>query len=206
MDGKLTIYLDCDDTILHSSEMVIRILNKRYGTNKTISDLTDWKYRSIIPGVTQEEILDIYDSEEFWNGVELNPEFLKVFEKLKNSFKWVVLSRGKYRNIKLKTEYIQRHLGIPVIGLLILSSEDSDLSKKDTDMSDGIQIDDNMNCIEGSNAQVKILIQQGRQFTWNQPNPNEDNLYTANDWKEVGEMLEFFLQFPSLARSCYEEE
>ena len=71
-----TIYLDCDDTILYSSEMVIRILNQRYGENKTISDLTDWFYQSIVPGVSQQEILGIYDSEEFWNEVELKRSLL----------------------------------------------------------------------------------------------------------------------------------
>lgn len=203
--NPITIYLDCDDTILYSSETVIRILNQRYGENKTISDLSDWFYRSIVPGISQEEILGIYDSEEFWNEVELNPEFLEVFKKLKNNFNWVILSRGKEQNIKLKTKFIEKHLGIPVFGLAIESSSDSCTSKKKVDMSDSIQIDDNMGCIEGTNAAIKILLQH-RNLSWNQPEPHEDNLYIAHDWKEIGEALEFFLRCPSMVKKCYGED
>lgn len=199
------IYLDCDDTILYSSEAVIRILNSRYGINKTIEDLTDWHYQSIVPEVTQREVLEIYDSEEFWNEVKFNEEFLKVFKKFKDDFDWIVLTRGKETNIRLKTAFINKSLGIPVHGLLINDSGDSCMSKKEVDMHKSVQIDDNMGCLEGTNAGMKILLRHGRNLSWNQPKPNEDNLYVVDSWKEIGEVLDFIKKAPSVVEECYGE-
>lgn len=195
--SKPTIYVDCDDTILSSSKTVIRILNQRYGLNKTIDDMTDWFYRSIAPRVTQEEIMEIYESDEFWNDAELDEGFLKVFDKLKNDFHWVVLSRGTEENLKRKKTFIEQKLHIPLIGLLSNSSEENCSTKK-MDMSGCIQIDDHMGCLHKSSASVKVLFQNGRRFRWNQPEPNEDNLYAAMTWKEIGELLEFFHRNPDM--------
>ena len=131
---------------------------------------------------------------------------MEVFKKLKNCFNWVIISRGKEENIRLKTKFIGQHLGIPVRGLPIKNSTDSCTSKKEVDMYRGIQIDDNMGCLKGSNASIKILLQHGRNLPWNQPSPHEDNLYIARDWKEIGEALEFFLRCPSMVEKCYGED
>ena len=50
------ILIDIDDTLLKSSEEIIRQLNKKNGTTKTIYDMTDYAYRSIDPNITNEEI------------------------------------------------------------------------------------------------------------------------------------------------------
>lgn len=210
MINKATIYLDCDDTILRSSETVINILNKRYKTNKTINDLTDWHYRSIVPFVGQEEILDIYDSEEFWNEVKLNEEFVKVFNLLKNDFKWIIVSKGKSKNLELKEKFINENLNnkegaIPLIGLKILNSS-SDFNKASVDMKNGIQIDDKMESLLGTNAACRIILQNGRVTNWNKIEANEDNLYQVHNWNDIKEILIFFKDHPEMIRRCYPDE
>lgn len=204
MNCKPIIYVDCDDTILNSSKTVIRILNQRYGANKTMSDLNDWSYQSIVPGVTQNEILGIYESDEFWKDVQLNTEFLKVFHTLKDKFCWKILSRGTKKNLEQKKLFVDKYLHIPFIGLPITSSKQS-CATKEFDMVGCIQIDDHMGCLQGSSASVKLLLQNGRLQSWNQPEPNEDNLYTALSWDEIETMLEFFSKFPHTIESCYGE-
>ena len=63
--SKLKLYLDCDDTITNSSETVVKIICKRHGINKTIKDLKDFEYKSIYKNITTEEVIDIYESDEF---------------------------------------------------------------------------------------------------------------------------------------------
>ena len=46
---KQKIYIDIDDVLINTSEVVIELLNLTYDLNppKTIYDLKDWEYRSI---------------------------------------------------------------------------------------------------------------------------------------------------------------
>lgn len=193
MNNLITVYLDCDDTILYSSEAVIRILNKRYGTNKTIEDLKDWSYRSIVPQVTKQEILDIYESKDFWKEAKFNKEFLRIYKKLKKKFNWKIVSRGTKGNLVRKQKILERKLGrkVEYENLEIVHSDQSCLPKSHINMKSGIQVDDNMQCLMGSSAAIKVLFQD-RSFTWNQPEPQEDNLYVVHNWKELGELLTFF--------------
>lgn len=200
---RLTIYLDCDDTILYSSEAVIRILNKKYGTNKTIDDLKDWNYRSIVPQVTKQEILDIYESKEFWKEAEFNKDFLKTYKKLKKSFIWKIVSRGTKGNLAYKKKFLKRKIGkLEFEDLEIVHSDQSNLPKSHIDMSGGIQIDDNMDCLKGSSAAIRVLFQD-RSFIWNQPEPHEDNLYVVHSWKELNDLLVFFNEHREFVMRLY---
>ena len=204
MKDKINIYVDCDDTILHSSETVIDILNKRYRTNKTINDLKDWNYRSIVSTITQDEILDIYCSDEFWDNVKNNEKFLAVYNKLKDKVNWVVVSKGNYANLLKKQEYLDKHFdNIYFYGLLINGA--NDFNKSYIDMSDGIQIDDNINCLLSTNSSLKIIIRNYRDVYWNRIPAHVDNLYSVDDWKQIDSILDFMLENREFVVSCYIE-
>ena len=65
----MTIYLDFDNTIVESNKRIIDMLNKKYGTSKTEDDLFDYNYNSIYP-ISEKEKLQMFESEEFYNGLE----------------------------------------------------------------------------------------------------------------------------------------
>lgn len=201
---KLTIYLDCDDTILYSSEAVIRILNKRYGLSKTIDDLKDWGYRSIVPTITQEEIAEIYGSKEFWREACFNREFLKVYKRLRKQFNWVIVSRGTPENLAYKQKMLKRKMGgrTEFDCMLIVPGDKTNGSKGDIDMTGGIQIDDAMGCLEGTTAAIRILF-RAKEGYWNRPTPDEDNLYVVHNWQEIGEMLAFFNEHREFVKREY---
>ena len=76
---KIKLFIDADDTILESSKAFIDIVNRQDNINppKTYEELRDWKYRSLFPYMTNERIIEIYDSEEFFNIVkDLTSSFL----------------------------------------------------------------------------------------------------------------------------------
>ena len=68
---KIKVYIDADDTILDSSVAIIDILNKKNNTNKTIHNLRDWNYRDIDGTMNGDKILELYESEEFFNTVKV---------------------------------------------------------------------------------------------------------------------------------------
>lgn len=205
MENKLNIYVDCDDTILHSSEVVIDILNKRHNTTKSIDNLKDWNYRSIIPTITQDEILEIYCSDEFWDNVRVNEEFLEVYDKLKDEVNWVVVSKGNYANLLKKQAYLEKHLkGINFYGLLIDGV--NDFNKSCIDMSDGIQIDDNIDCLLSTNSPFKVIIRNNRSVYWNKVPSHVDNLYAVDNWKQLDSVLGFVLKNKDFVSYCYTEQ
>lgn len=53
---KQTIYWDVDDVLLNSSQAIIDIINKKYGTSKNLSNLKDWTYRSILRDMNKEKV------------------------------------------------------------------------------------------------------------------------------------------------------
>ncbi len=196
----MRIFLDCDDTIMNSSECIIDLLNKKNGTNKTIRDLKDFHYRSIDKTLTDEDVIKLFESDEFWSSVDYNGDFLDAKDFIDSNFDVEVVSCGTELNLKKKKEKLKL-LGYKFTGILI--KNDSNLCKKCINMQDGIQIDDNMKSIENTNASIKILFQNNNDFTWNKPKSNIDNLYVVQTWKEIFQILEFLKKNPDFVERGY---
>ena len=198
--NDVKIFLDCDDTIMNSSECIIDLLNKKNGTNKTIRDLKDFHYRSIDKMLTDEDVIRLFESDEFWDSVDYNNGFLEIKDFIDSNFDVEVVSCGTELNLKKKKEKL-KPLGYKFTGILI--KDDSNLCKKCIDMQNGIQIDDNMSSMSNTNAAIKILFQNNSDFTWNRPKPNADNLYVVQTWKQIFQILEFFKKYPDFVERGY---
>ena len=198
-NNKITLYLDADDTILLSSEAVIKILNKKYNINppKTIDNMKDWGYHSIYKHITTKEVEDIYESDDFFNMVEFDPLFLDFYNKNKNKINVVIVTKGTELNVTKKEKYIKSILGedIEYIGMTFKYDVDGkrikDYSKTNINMKHGIQIDDRTDALVNTNANVKILINNDRVRTWNQHYENINNLYVARNWDEISKIVLF---------------
>ena len=55
---KRKVVFDFDDTLVKSSEEIIRQINNKYNLNKTIDDLTDWNYSSIYKELKETEVIN----------------------------------------------------------------------------------------------------------------------------------------------------
>lgn len=190
----IKLFLDCDDTIINSSECIVELLNKKNGTCKTIRDLKDFNYRSIDKSLTDNAVVKIFESDEFWNSVKYNQFFIKIRDFIDTSFDVEIVSCGTALNLEKKQNYL-KDLGYKFNGILI--NEEMNLCKKSIDMLGGIQIDDNMSSMENTNASIKILFQNNNDFTWNKPKSNIDNLYVVQTWEEIFQILEFLKKNPN---------
>lgn len=201
MEQKIKLFIDADDTILESSKTVINILNKRFNISppKTYDDIRDWGYRSIYHWCTNEIINEIYDSEEFFEQVKIHQDLMKFYNMYRNDFEWYIVTKGHYENIKKKKEYFSKYLPLAtVIGCQFKSLESEEYDKSHIDMDYGIQIDDRTDCLTGTNANIKILFKNNKDFYWNQTNKTKETFYKANTWKEIAEILEFALKNPEM--------
>ena len=194
---KIKLFIDADDTILESSKAFIDIVNQQDNINppKTYEELRDWKYRSLFPYMTNERIFEIYDSEEFFNIVKVNLDFENFYLKHENDFEWNIVTKGHKSNIEHKQKYFKKHLPkAKVIGCRFNSIEGQSFDKSHIDMDYGIQIDNRTDCLIGSNANIKILFKNNRNFYWNRTDTTSEPLYIMNSWKEIIETLEFALK------------
>lgn len=194
---KIKLFVDADDTILESSKAFIDIVNRQDNINppKTYEELRDWKYQSLFPYMTNERIVKIYDSEEFFNIVKINQDFESFYLKHENDFEWNVVTKGYKSNIEHKQRYFKKHLPkAKVVGCRFDSKEEQNFDKSHINMDYGIQIDDRTDCLIGSNANIKILFKNNRDFYWNRTDMSNEPLYIMNSWKEIIETLEFALK------------
>lgn len=184
------IFLDFDNTLVESDKRIIEILNKRYNLNKTENDLTDCYYTSIYNKVTEEEIEDIFASEEFFDGLEFKPFAYDMFNKYKDKYEIVITTKGSWYNLELKESWIRNHLDSEV-SFLGLSGDAHD--KSSVNMKNGIQIDDNSNCLR-TNAGIKILYKDNHNYPWQRKYINK-NILLVDSWEQIDEILEFYSKY-----------
>lgn len=192
--SKLRLFLDADDVLLHSTKAVVDILNKRnINLNAKPEDVVEWNYTSICPSMTAEEVLKIYESKEFWETVRMDTTALELLLQLHKDIEICVVSKGTDKNLKEKKKFLQTYLlHFDFIGLS-LSKDETCFDKSCVDMSGlSIQVDDRTDCLLGTNATLKILLRNGTDKPWNRYTGGETNLYIANNWNEVADIIRFY--------------
>lgn len=185
-----TIYLDFDNTLVESNKRIIEILNKRYHLNKSENDLSDYYYNSICSKVTKNEIDAIFDSKEFFDGLEFKPFALEIFNKYKDKYEIVITTKGTVDNLELKEQWLRDKLG-KEISFLGLSGNPHD--KSSVNMKNGIQIDDNSSCLR-TNASVRILYRDGHSYPWQKGFTN-NNILLVDNWQQIDEILNFYSKY-----------
>lgn len=194
---KLKIYFDADDVLLQSTSTVLEILNKKYNNlNASLEDVLNWNYTDICPWLTEKEVLDIYESPEFWDNVQINPSAIELVKNMSRKAELVIVSKGTKENLRSKEIFFQNMLPeCRFIGLRFGSSGQN-FSKSCVDMGGdnclSIQIDDRTDCLNGTNATLKILLKNGMEKPWNKYCGGEPNLYVANNWDDVKAIIEFY--------------
>lgn len=195
---KPTIVLDFDDTLVKSGEAVIKILNKKYGTNKTIYDSKDWNFRSVKRELGEEEINEIFGSKEFFEIIEWNNQALEFLKTFKSVYNYLICSKGTKQNLKRKEKFLEDNLRIiykidfEFIGLEFYES--SSLNKSAIDFSNCLFcIDDNTEALLSINTPYKFLIRNYIDTNWNQIPENSENVYVVNNFAEIIEICKYDL-------------
>lgn len=193
---KINVFIDVDDTIFQSSKTVINILNERYNLSpqKTINDLKNWNYQSIYDKITESEIMDIYDSDEFFDKVTPNPDFLSLYNELHEKINFIVVTKGRKTNLFKKENKVKKFFpNMQYIGIPFLMNEYENFNKSSVNMLYGVQIDDRIDCLN-TNASIKILIKNDLELPWNQYcAENIGNLYVASNFKDIKKILNFIV-------------
>lgn len=195
---KQKIVLDFDDTLVKSSEQIIRMLNQKYNLNKTIEDLTDWNYFSIYPHMTEAEVTSLYSAPQFFNEVEWNEGTKLFLINFNQDYEFIICSKGSQQNLYFKKLFLDKwfsELGIvdwQFIGLELKSDSDYNLDKSNIDFSDCLFcLDDNIDSLLSINTPKKILIKNYAEYPWNKTPINREDVYVINNFYELIEICNF---------------
>ena len=195
---KLKLFIDIDNTIYNSTKRVVDILNERYCKAIDYRNVKHYSFLDQFPEVPYQEIKDLFDLPTFYTNTNFY-EFLtltafmvltRLCDKNKASINFVTL--GTIKNLEYKRDWLNNACTAWEIEYNeYYGNTNSKNDKTFIDMSDGILIDDNAECLRKSNASIKILLKNNKDTSWNKVFPN-DEFYIANDWNDVYDMLTFF--------------
>lgn len=147
------VYLDVDETLTNSIKAVLTVLNKRYNTNYKAYQVTTWNFTNLFPDMTNEEIEEIFNSDDFFENLKFKPyakKWLKQQHELNNV---TLVTHGSQINLQKKKKWFEQQ-GFKNINFIGLPHE---INKGNIDMSDALFIDDCKSNLECSNAKYKVL-------------------------------------------------
>lgn len=189
METKLELFLDFDNTMVKSNKSIVEILNKRYFKSKNYKNCYKYNYTDLFPNVNSNEISSIYDSDEFFDILEITDGFIDMLNNIKNEYIISVVTIGTIKNLETKSKYIMTNDFKFIDKFYGINAKEMD--KTSVDMSNGILIDDNSECLRKSNAKIKILFRNGKDTEWNKVYPNEE-IYIVDTIEEIKEVLTFY--------------
>lgn len=194
------ILIDIDDTLLKSSEEIIRQLNNKNGTSKTINDLTDYKYRSIDENITQEEINQMYASDDFFANVAFNDGAIEFIIKYSKIFDIIFVSYGTSDNLLKKVNMLNNFVLYYNLDNIFFASFEIGKANKSDILLDNIYlaIDNHSEHLDELNAPKKILLKNFKETDWNKTPINNEYTYVANSFNDIDEMIEFDLKLKNM--------
>ena len=179
------IFIDFDNVIVNSTYVVTKILNKKYNKNVEWEDIRSYDFSDKFPETNKNEILEIFNSDEFFilakQSIYFNSK--KVIEKFSKDFDVFILTIGTPMNIKLKIDFLKENF--PFISkyiMILMDNVKMDKSIINMRKEDTI-IDDVYSNIESSSAGNRILFSYGGiQTEWNEYGKYME---LTNTWREI---------------------
>lgn len=193
MNNKIDLFLDFDDTICLTSKQFVKLANKKYKKEEDWNNINRWDFKDLYPEITNNDIDNIFSSEDFFVDLELCENCLDVINSIKNLVNIHIATIGTDKNLKNKMKWIKENLNVDFNFNGILDTGISD--KSSIDMSGAIFIDDRIDNLRSSNANIKILYKNYHNYSWQQIEPN-DNIYVVDSWEQIYSILDFISKNP----------
>ena len=70
----MNLYVDFDNTIVNSSEVIVKMLNEQFGENKDYRKLRKYDFKDLFPNCSYWDIEKYFESDKMFEQLELYPE------------------------------------------------------------------------------------------------------------------------------------
>jgi hypothetical protein len=182
------LFIDFDNTIANSSEVIVDMLNEHFGKNENFEKLRKYDFSDLFPECSYWDIEKFFNSDEMFERLKIFPNMIETVDAFKDFFDEIsIVTIGTKDNLENKKRFLkENNLELTFYGIENNGRSD----KSSVDMHNGVFIDDHIGCLHSSNAKIKILMKNVENGEWNKVEPNDD-IYVVNNWYEVYSIFDF---------------
>ena len=184
----MKLFIDFDNTIANSSEVIVDMLNEHFDKNETFEKLRKYDFSDLFPECSYWDIEKFFNSDEMFERLKIFPNMIETVDAFKDFFDEIsIVTIGTKDNLENKKRFLkENNLELTFYGIENNGRSD----KSSVDMHNGVFIDDHIGCLHSSNAKIKILMKNVENGEWNKVEPNDD-IYVVNNWYEVYSIFDF---------------
>lgn len=184
----MKLFIDFDNTIANSSEVIVDMLNEHFGKSENFEKLRKYDFSDLFPECSYWDIEKFFNSDEMFERLKIFPNMIETVDAFKDFFDEIsIVTIGTKDNLENKKRFLkENNLELTFYGIENNGRSD----KSSVDMHNGVFIDDHIGCLHSSNAKIKILMKNVENGEWNKVEPN-DNIYVVNNWYEVYSIFDF---------------
>ena len=194
MLNRTNLYIDFDDVIATTSKNFVEYTSSLFDVEANYDKLADWNFRNLFPFLTREKMYEIFESEEFINSLTPNKGVKKYLQELSRFCNLNIVTFGTKENLKYKYSYVTDNFVVESPICFVGIEEEKHKTKSVVDMADGVFIDDRVDNLLSTNAKIKILLKNYRDFEWNQL-PSNTDIVVCNSWEEIYDCVTFYHQY-----------
>lgn len=184
----MKLFIDFDNTIANSSEVIVDMLNEHFDKNENFEKLRKYDFSDLFPECSYWDIEKFFNSDEMFERLKIFPNMIETVDAFKDFFDEIsIVTIGTKDNLENKKRFLkENNLELTFYGIENNGRSD----KSSVDMHNGVFIDDHIGCLHSSNAKIKILMKNVENGEWNKVEPNDD-IYVVNNWYEVYSSFDF---------------
>lgn len=184
----MKLFIDFDNTIANSSEVIVDMLNEHFGKNENFEKLRKYDFSDLFPECSYWDIEKFFNSDKMFERLKIFPNMIETVDAFKDFFDEIsIVTIGTKDNLENKKRFLkENNLELTFYGIENNGRSD----KSSVDMHNGVFIDDHIGCLHSSNAKIKILMKNVENGEWNKVEPNDD-IYVVNNWYEVYSIFDF---------------
>lgn len=184
----MKLFIDFDNTIANSSEVIVDMLNEHFDKNENFEKLRKYDFSDLFPECSYWDIEKFFNSDEMFERLKIFPNMIETVGAFKDFFDEIsIVTIGTKDNLENKKRFLkENNLELTFYGIENNGRSD----KSSVDMHNGVFIDDHIGCLHSSNAKIKILMKNVENGEWNKVEPNDD-IYVVNNWYEVYSIFDF---------------
>lgn len=184
----MKLFIDFDNTIANSSEVIVDMLNEHFDKNENFENLRKYDFSDLFPECSYWDIEKFFNSDEMFERLKIFPNMIETVDAFKDFFDEIsIVTIGTKDNLENKKRFLkENNLELTFYGIENNGRSD----KSSVDMHNGVFIDDHIGCLHSSNAKIKILMKNVENGEWNKVEPNDD-IYVVNNWYEVYSIFDF---------------
>lgn len=184
----MKLFIDFDNTIANSSEVIVDMLNEHFDKNENFEKLRKYDFSDLFPECSYWDIEKFFNSDEMFERLKIFPNMIETVDAFKDFFDEIsIVTIGTKGNLDNKKRFLkENNLELTFYGIENNGRSD----KSSVDMHNGVFIDDHIGCLHSSNAKIKILMKNVENGEWNKVEPNDD-IYVVNNWYEVYSIFDF---------------